>query len=190
MGMPNLAKTWTREEVQALLDDGNRYELVDGELLVSPAPRWIHQTGVKRLLFLLDPYVLSNNLGTVQFAPADLDLRAGQLVQPDLFVVPPIDGRRPTRWEECGVPILIVEVLSPATAQYDRITKRRRYQRSGVPVYWVVDLDARLVEVWTPGDEKPGIVDGRLTWHPAGAAEALTIDVSAYISAVWAEYGS
>ncbi|MSR01550.1 MAG: hypothetical protein EXR94_02235 [Gemmatimonadetes bacterium] len=57
MGMPNLAKTWTREQVLALPDDGNRYELVDGELLVSPAPRWVHQTGVKRLLFLLDPYV-------------------------------------------------------------------------------------------------------------------------------------
>jgi Uma2 family endonuclease len=122
-------------------------KLVTGELLVSPAPRWIHQTGVKRLLFLLDPYVVRHNLRTALFAPADLDLRAGQLVQPDLFVVPPIDGRRPIGWEECGVPILIAEVLSPSTARYDRITIRRRYQRSGVPAYWVVDLDARLVEV-------------------------------------------
>lgn len=188
MGMPNLAKTWTREQVLALPDDGNRYELVDGELLVSPAPRWVHQTGVKRLLFLLDPYVRGHNLGTVVLSPADLDLRAGQLVQPDLFVVPPIVGRRPTRWEECGIPILIAEVLSPSTARFDRVTKRRRYQRSGVLVYWVVDLDARLIEVWTPADEKPAVVDGRLRWHPTGAAEALTIDVPAYMNDVWAEH--
>jgi Uma2 family endonuclease len=92
MGMPNIAE-WKREQVLALPDDGNRYELVDGELLVSPAPRWVHQTGVKRLLFLLDPYVRSHNLGTVVLSPADWDLRAGRLVQPDLFVVPPIPGR-------------------------------------------------------------------------------------------------
>lgn len=105
-----------------------------------------------------------------RLAPADLDLRAGQLVQPDLFVVPPIPGRGPARWEECGIPILIAEVVSPSTARFDRITKRRRYQRSGVPVYWVVDLDARL------------------RWHPARAAAALTIDVSAYMNEVWAEH--
>ncbi len=76
--------------------------------------------------------------------------------------MPPIPGRRPTRWEERGIPILIAEVLSPATARFDRITKRPRYQRSGVPVYWVVDLDARLIEVWASADEKPAIVDDGL----------------------------
>lgn len=79
------------------------------------------------------------------------------MVQPDLFVVPPI---------------LIAEVVSPSTARFDRITKRRRYQRSGVLAYWVVDLDARL------------------RWHPVGAVEGLTIDVSAYMNEVWAEHTS
>ena len=187
MGMPNLAKTWTRDEVLALPDDGNRYELVDGELLVSPAPRLIHQAGVLGLFRLVDPYVSGNRVGMLMLSPADLDLRSGQLVQPDLFVVRAIADRRPARWEECGIPILVAEVLSASTARYDRITKRRRYQRSGVPIYWVVDVDARLVEVWTPGDEKPAIIDGALSWHPAGAVEALTVDLPAYFKDVFAE---
>ena len=116
MGMPNLAKMWTREEVLALPDDGNRY------------------AAVLALFRLLDPYVSGNRLGRLMLSPADLDLRSNQLVQPDLFVVPAIGNRRPARWDECGIPILIVEVLSPSTARYDRMTKRRRYQRSGVPV--------------------------------------------------------
>ena len=112
MGMPNLAKMWTREEVLALPDDGNRY------------------AAVLALFRLLDPYVSGNRLGRLMLSPADLDLRSNQLVQPDLFVVPAIGNRRPARWDECGIPILIVEVLSPSTARYDRMTKRRRYQRS------------------------------------------------------------
>ena len=187
MGMPNLANTWTREEVLAIPDDGNRYELVDGELLVSPAPRLIHQAGVLGLFRMVDPYVSQNKLGLLMLAPADLDLRSRQLVQPDLFVVPAVAGRRPARWEDCGIPILIAEVLSPSTARQDRITKRRRYQRSGVPVYWAVDLDARLVEVWAPGNDKPAIVDRSLIWRPAGAAPALIIDLPEYFQKAWAE---
>ena len=187
MGMPNIANTWTREAVLALPEDGNRYELVDGELLVSPAPRLLHQAAVLALFRLLDPYVDRGRLGMLLLSPADLDLRSGQLVQPDLFVVPAVVGRRPSRWEECGIPLLIAEVLSPSTARYDRITKRRRYQRSGVPVYWMVDIDARLVEVWAPGDDKPAIIDGALAWNPTGAAEALIVDLPAFFRGLQAE---
>ena len=187
MGMPNLAKMWTREEVLALPDDGNRYELVDGELLVSAAPRLIHHAAVLALFRLLDPYVSGNRLGRLMLSPADLDLRSNHLVQPDLFVVPAIGNRRPARWDECGIPILIVEVLSPSTARYDRMTKRRRYQRSGVPVYWVVDVDARLVEAWTPADAKPAILTETLSWQSPGAAESLTVDLPEYFREVLAE---
>ncbi len=187
MRMVQTRKVWTREDVLALPDDGNRYELVDGDLLVTPSPRGAHQAGVVELFSCLDAYVRRYRLGRVCTSPADLDLRSAQMVQPDLFVGARVGDRIPVEWDEYGVPILIAEILSPSTARYDRIVKRRRYQRSGVPTYWIVDLDARLVEVWTPDAERPVIVDDRLTWQPDPAVPPLTIDLPAYFKAVWAE---
>ncbi|MEO8452395.1 MAG: Uma2 family endonuclease [Gemmatimonadota bacterium] len=185
--MPDTANQWTREQVLALPDDGNRYELVDGELLVSPSPRGPHQRGVMELLHLVHPYVKSHRLGYTITSPADLDLRSGQLVQPDFFVGGMVGKREPVEWEDYGIPILVAEILSPSTARYDRVTKRRRYQRSALPIYWIVDLDARLVEVWGPRDKGPTIVDGRLEWQPAQALPPLAIDLPAYFRAVFAE---
>ncbi len=187
MGMPDLARTWTRDDVLALPDDGNRYELVDGELLVSPSPRGLHQRAVVSLFRLVDPYVRANRLGAVCLAPADLDLRSGQLVQPDLFVGGLIDGREPIEWADFKIPILVAEVLSPSTARYDRVTKRRRYQRSGIPTYWIIDLDARVVEVWFPGAQKAVMTDAMLSWAPDGVSDALAIDLPGYFREVWAE---
>jgi Uma2 family endonuclease len=70
------------------------------------------------------------------------------------------------------------EVLSPSTARYDRFAKRRLYQEVGVLLYWIVDPDERLVEVWTPGDLFPAVERERIVWHPSGAAQAVTLDLS------------
>jgi len=166
MGMPASASRWTRDQVLALPDDGKRYELVDGELLVSPGPRRLHQIALADLFRQVDAYVRIHRLGTTLFSPADLDFREGQLVQPDLFVEAGKDERQSQEWDESGVPILVAEILSPSTARFDRITKRRLYQRAGVATYWIVDLDARLVEVWTPASDHPVIVDEELRWQP------------------------
>lgn len=187
MGMPALARTWTREEVLALPDDGNRYELVDGELLVTPSPRPLHQTAVLRLLVTLHRYVEEHRLGTVFHSPADLDLRSRQLMQPDIFVVPRSHGTRIREWQEVGIPLLVIEVLSPRTACYDRVVKRRRFQRSGVPTYWIVDPDARIVEVWAPEADRPTIATESVTWQPDAKALALSIDLVAYFRAVHGE---
>ena len=188
MGMPDATRVWTREEVLALPDDGNRYELVDGELLVSPSPRGIHQRAVLGLYRIIDPYVRVQGAGLTMLAPADLDLGSGQLVQPDLFVVPLLaDGREPLEWPDFGIPILVVEVTSPSTARYDRITKRYRFQRSGVSEYWIVDTDARTVERWTPGDTRPEVLDERISWGPPGAADQLIIDLAPYFRGAWGE---
>ncbi len=187
MVMPDVASHWTREQVLALPEDGKRYELVDGELLVSPSPRGRHQRAVIELFRLVDPYVRAHRLGYTMVSPADLDLRSGQLMQPDLFVGAMVGEREPVEWEDYGIPILVTEVLSPSTARFDRITKRRRYQRSGVPVYWVVDLDARLVEVWHPADSSPAIVDEELRWQPGQGIVPLEIDLAAYFRVVWGE---
>jgi len=185
MGMPDLAKRWTREEVLALPDDGNRYELIDGELLVTPSPTGRHQRAVWLLYQLVAPYVREHRLGQTGLSPADLDLGSGQVAQPDLFVSPLIAGREPIEWPEFGVPILIAEVQSPSTARYDRLTKRRRYQESGVQTYWIVDVDARLVETWHPDSSHPEIVDQSLEWQPDPSLPGLVIDLPAYFRSVW-----
>ncbi|MEZ4457428.1 MAG: Uma2 family endonuclease [Gemmatimonadales bacterium] len=180
-------RTWTRAEVLALPDDGNRYELVDGELLVSPSPRALHQLAVSAFNDRVKAYVRAHQLGTVLFSPADLDLRSEQLLQPDLFVLDTEPARPFREWADAGIPRLVVEVLSPSTARFDRITKRRRYQRSGVATYWIVDLDARLVEVWGPESESPLMVDEVLTWRPDQSVPVLLIDLPACFREIWGD---
>jgi len=184
MGMPQAAEGWTAEMVRALPDDGNRYEVVDGELLVSPAPRLRHQEAVTELMFAVRPYVHGHGLGCALASPADIEFDPRTLVQPDLFVAPLVAGRRPREWSEIKQLLLAVEVLSPSTARADRTVKRRRYQRHAVPQYWLVDLDARLVERWRPEDDRPEIVTDTLLWHPDPNVPPLEIDLPRLFAAV------
>jgi Uma2 family endonuclease len=99
-------------------------------------------------------------------SPADIVLSPRTLVQPDLFVIRRQPGQRIRKWREVGVPVLAIEFLSPGTAARDRGAKRRIYQQAGVAEYWIVDLDARLVERWRPSDERPEIAMTTLRWEP------------------------
>lgn len=184
MVMSNPIGVWTRDLVLALPDDGSRYELVDGDLLVTPSPRPIHQLTVAALALRIGPYVNAHGLGALLIAPADLDFGAGQLLQPDLFVVRPLAS--PLRdWSQVGLPSLVIEVASPATARADRFTKRRHYQRFGVPAYWAVDPATRRVEVWTSDGDSPLVEDQSLVWRPAAAVPPLTLALPDLFRAVW-----
>jgi Uma2 family endonuclease len=185
MAMPALApRRWTAAEIQALPDDPtHRYECVDGELLVSPSPRTTHQSAVTELALLLGPLVRSTGVGAVTCAPSDWVLDPYTLVQPDLFVVPLVEGRRPRTDEERGHPLLFIEVLSPSTARFDRVVKRGRYQRAGIE-YWIVDLESRLVERWMPGEDRPSMHEQQLTWQPVGAATPLVLDLERFFDEV------
>lgn len=173
MHMASSARSWTADEVRAIPDDTRRYEVIDGELLVTPAPRLEHQRVLGGLYTALRSYLHAHPLGEAIFSPADVAYGERTMVQPDLFVAPL--GARD--WSDLGGLLLVIEVLSRGTARRDRFTKRRLYQREGVPEYWIVDLDARAIERWTPGDERPEILDTRITWHPAGAQEAMHIEL-------------
>jgi len=111
----------------------------------------------------------AHRVGAAFMAPGDIELDRFTLVQPDVFVLPLVDGRRPRTAEEIGHPLLFIEVLSPSTARYDRVVKRGRYQRYGVE-YWIVDLDARLLERWLPQVEQPFIHTDSVRWEPSAAA--------------------
>jgi Uma2 family endonuclease len=91
------------------------------------------------------------------------------------------------KWEEALPLRLAAEVLSPSTARADRIVKRRRLQRAEVPEYWIVDLDARLVERWRPGDRRPELLEDRLEWRPEPSLEPLALDLPALFREVHGE---
>jgi Uma2 family endonuclease len=147
MGMPARSfsqKRWTLAEVRALRDEvdgGTRFELVDGELLVTPSPNGLHQTAVHLLCAALYPYVRAHGTGLAAVAPRDVSVEAEQLTQPDVFVVPKDEIERFRGSEPVERLLLAVEVLSPSSARGDRVRKRRLYQRSRVSEYWIVDLD-------------------------------------------------
>ena len=185
MGMATAPKKhWTIDMVRALPDDRNRYEIIDGELFVTPAPSWTHQGAVLQLALRIAPYLKAEGLGHQVIAPADVEVAPDTMVEPDLFVVPPVAGRLPRSWTEAGRLLLVVEVLSPTTARVDRVRKRALYARMGVPEYWIVDVDARVVERWRPDDERPEVLSERLEWRPDAARPALTIDLEGYFAEV------
>jgi Uma2 family endonuclease len=163
---------YTAEMVRALPEDGNRYEVVRGELLVTPAPRAWHQELIRRLTNALSGYLDAERVGHLFVSPADISWGPDTLVQPDLFVVPP-EQARTLDWARMTNLLLVVEVLSPASRRADRFSKRLEYQRHRVPFYWLIDPDSRSVEVWTPDDAFPRFEPERLRWHPAGARAAF-----------------
>ena len=178
MGMPQATHFWTVDEVRALPADGRRYEVVAGELLVTPAPGFSHQEAVAQLLRRLADHCERSGVGHAATSPADLTPEPGALVQPDVFVVGLVAGRRPRDWSDIEQILLAVEVLSPSTARADRTMKRRLYQRAGVPEYWIVDLEARLVERWRPLDARPEMLTDTLSWRPDPAVSPLTIELA------------
>lgn len=167
-------RRWTLEEMHALPEDGNKYELVHGELLVTPGPTYGHEWISVRLRELLSGYVTTQRLGAV-FTPRAV-LRIGREVElePDLQVRQPHPDPVGD-WETAPTPILVVEVLSPSSRRYDLGVKRRVYiEEAAVDEYWVVDGKARTVTRCRPGvnDE---VVRDAFTWHPKAASEPLTI---------------
>lgn len=136
---------------------------------------------------MLRAYLRSAPVGEAVTSPADIELDARTLVQPDVFVVPLDAGRRPRQWRDVRGLLLAVEVLSPSTARPDRTVKRRRYQRAQIPEYWIVDLDARLVERWRPEDERPEVLGERLVWQPAVTRPALEVELPSFFAAVLGE---
>ena len=169
--------------VRALPDDGRRYEVVHGELLVTPAPRVGHQVLVTRIATALASYLERFSIGTVLVSPADISWgRRDVLVQPDVFVVP---GRAhlSLEWAELRELLLAIEVLSPSSLRADRFTKRRLYQERAVPLYWIVDAGSRQVEVWTPDVEFPLLERERLVWHPAGALQPFVLPLATLLRA-------
>lgn len=184
MGMPATApKVWTAEMWEKLPDDGKRYEIIDGELFVTPAPTWSHQSVLSELHFRIASYLRTHPVGRVLSSPADIRIDSRNLVQPDIFVTAP----RARSWSDITSLLLAVEILSPRTARLDRARKRPLYQRFNVSEYWIVDAGARIIERWKPSDERPEILETRIEWQPDTAVPPLRIHLPGFFKRVYSE---
>jgi Uma2 family endonuclease len=168
---------WTRADLERMPDDGNRYEVIHGELLVSPAPRPVHDLLIHRLRRLLEPYCDQHGLGIIGSVQAFVTEDSETI--PDLVVrhlpVPP-----PDEWDDAPMPLLVVEVLSDSTRRNDEVKKRAFYIEARIPEYWIVDGQARRIRVITSSGDRTE--SEAVQWSPRGASEPLTIDVQALFS--------
>jgi Uma2 family endonuclease len=142
------AKRWTYEEYYKLEDD-HRYELIDGQLLMAPAPDTWHQDWLGDLYSLARSFVKKNKLGRLFIAPVDVVLDQENTVQPDLVFVAANNLGIIQRRAIFGTPDLLVEFISPSSVRRDRYEKMKLYARFGVKEYWIGDAANRSLEILT-----------------------------------------
>jgi Uma2 family endonuclease len=173
--MATTTKSWTRADLERFPDDGNRYEVLDGELLVTPLASFDHQSVVTELSARLHAWCSAHQVATI-VAPGAIPRGESQL-QPDILVVPRVSRSEGHDWATLPRPILVVEVLSPSTRRYDLSVKRDAYLRWGIPEYWIVDIEERCITVVRPGRDDERVVD-TLRWQPKPDLPALEIRLS------------
>jgi len=128
------------------LPEGTRAELIEGEILMTPSPKSLHQIVAFNLAAILRSFVIERGLGRVLVAPMDVHLPSGDVVQPDVLFVAAANAGIIQDWIR-GAPDILVETISPEGVERDRLVKRDLYARNGVKEYWLVDPEARSVEV-------------------------------------------
>lgn len=138
----------TYEDYLRLPDDGKRYEILEGELFVSPSPITKHQIVSGNLYGILHQHVRKHKLGRVFSAPMDVVLSRTNVVQPDLFFVSNARKKIITETNIQGAPDLVVEILSETSEEQDRVAKKQIYARHGVKEYWLIDPDRETLEVY------------------------------------------
>ncbi len=141
------ARKFTYEDLRAMPQDGKRYELLEGEVYMTPSPNVTHQKVTGNIYLALRQFVEEGSLGEVFIAPLDVVLDEHNVVQPDVLFVKKERLLAITPLFVNGAPDLVVEVLSPSNADFDRTIKRRAYAAAAVPEIWYVDPRDHSVEV-------------------------------------------
>jgi Uma2 family endonuclease len=169
---------WTYSEYARLPDDGNHYEVLDGEVLVTPAPGTRHQRIVGRLFIAQQPYVEGHGLGEI-FYDIDLLFASGHFLRPDLLFVPNAEREGITDRGMERTPGLVVEVLSPSSRSIDLVKKPRRYADFGLPEFWVADPSANVILRFDlrGGIGEPSEHRDRIFWQPSPEIAALIIEI-------------
>jgi Uma2 family endonuclease len=151
MAVAKVGGKLSAEDYALMPDDGNRYELIEGELRLMPSPESVHQRVSKRLLYKIDAE--ATKVGAeLLYAPLDVYLGQNVVLQPDLVLVTAERSHLITRRGVEGAPDLVVEILSPGNPTRDRITKARLYAQAGVRELWLVSPEAAIIEVFALHD--------------------------------------
>jgi Uma2 family endonuclease len=175
MEMAIRTRPWSRADLARLPDDGNRYEVLDGRLLVTPQAARDHQAVATRLAGVLMAYAEPRRIGWV-VAPGAVLFGPNEL-QPDVQVIPGMRTRG--SWEQSPTPILVAEVLSVATARRDFGPKLDAYrERAGIATVWIVDYERREITVADATGRR--VERTTLVWQPASPTDALRLDVQAF----------
>jgi Uma2 family endonuclease len=158
---------YTFEDYLSIPEDrAHRYEIIDGELFVTPTPVLRHQQVVGNIFRILSTLALDHGLGEVYSSPVTVRLRDDRVTEPDVaFVRADRFGILDQQRGILGAPDLVVEVLSPSNRDYDRTLKRKRYMASGVAELWIVDADEDTIEVWRPSIRKPEQARDVVSWR-------------------------
>jgi Uma2 family endonuclease len=143
--MTTRAKPVTYDDYLTLPNDGKKYEIIDGELVMTPSPISVHQRISRNLVRILDADISEKKLGEVFYAPLDVVLSMTDVVQPDILFVSRDRSEIITKKNIIAAPDLVIEILSESTETLDRVTKKDLYERYGAKEYWIVDPSARTV---------------------------------------------
>jgi Uma2 family endonuclease len=174
--------SWTYDDYAALPDDGQRYEIVNGVLVMAPAPSPAHQDIVGEIYACLRTQVKLTGLGRVFMGPLDVVLGPKNVFQPDVLVVLNAHLDRIQAKKMVGAPDLVVEVVSPGSGVMDRIAKYAVYARAGIPEYWFVKPEKQTVEVFVLEDgeyRSLGIFGGQQTL-PSRVVPGLLVHVEQF----------
>ena len=152
--MPKSKIKFTYKDYKNLPDsETKRYELLEGEIIMVPSPTTYHQSISGNLEHALRDFARKHNLGFIYDAPLDVVFSEEDVAQPDIFFISKERSQIVTKDNIQGAPDLIIEILSPATAERDRTYKRTLYARSGVREYWIVDPEKQSIEVMKLGEK-------------------------------------
>ena len=175
MAMPATMPRYTIADLDDFPDDGNRYELLDGCLLVSPQAASSHQLVAMRLATLLSNF-LGESEPAIVVGPGAVEREPNTHLEPDILVLPPGDGILP-KWKDMHGHWLVVEVISPSSRFTDRNIKRQAYLTLGVEEVWVVDHREGVIERARAGSDAVEIAADRIVWQPRHLDRALTVDI-------------
>jgi len=147
-------RSLTAADLQTLPDDGNRYEIIRGQLIVSPSPSYRHQRASLKLGSALDTFLTDTGVGQAVAAPMDVYLSPNDVVQPDLLVV--LEGRAEIIQNRgiMGAPDVVIEIVSPSSIETDFLRKSKLYELYGVREYWIVNPESQMVSVQTLHDDR------------------------------------
>lgn len=174
MGMAPTVRRYTVRELDRFPDDGNRYELLDGVLIVTPAPRLVHQVVANRLQVALSNALHAGQAQVV--GPGAITVLPNTQLQPDVLVYPARFS--PTLdWRKITEHWLAIEVVSRSSRVYDREIKRGAYFALGVPQLWLVDWRSRTVEVWRSAHSS-SVVHDVIRWHVPTLDISVTMDLA------------